>query len=304
MKNLARIWNSFGEANRRLWRRSKLMWLLGLGVIVCTCCTGFVALLPPPPREPSTSRPTVVSQSAEGTATALLVQAGAQVIETENAQILAAWTATQRASGFIPTPVLPPASTQVPTFDLTATPLPTQIPRTETPEPTSTVFTIVVTSTPTDTPIPIPTAVPTNTPLPVPVIEPTQVVPPATRILPSAPAPLPMQPAAGQVVITFILYDGVVPRIESDEYAEIKNLSPSPVDLTGWRLNAGDPGQDFRFPNGFILQPDQSCRVYTNEVHPETCGFSYGSRQARWNNDGDCGALYNQEGAMVSQKCY
>lgn len=103
--------------------------------------------------------------------------------------------------------------------------------------------------------------------------------------------------------ITLIFYDGVVPQVESDEYAEIANQGGCSVNLSGWRLNAGDPGQDFVFP-AFELQPEQRCRVYTNEHHPEHCGFSYGSGQALWNNGGDCGYLYNPSGAEVSRYCY
>jgi hypothetical protein len=33
-----------------------------------------------------------------------------------------------------------------------------------------------------------------------------------------------------------------VPNVEGDEYAVIKNTSGSPVNLAGWRLNAGDEG--------------------------------------------------------------
>jgi hypothetical protein len=75
------------------------------------------------------------------------------------------------------------------------------------------------------------------------------------------------------------------------------------VGLASWRLNAGDPGQDFWFPD-FLLQPDQECRVYTNEYHSESCGFSFGSGQAIWNNKGDCGHLYDSAGAEVSTYCY
>jgi hypothetical protein len=105
------------------------------------------------------------------------------------------------------------------------------------------------------------------------------------------------------VIIKFVFYDGVVPRVESDEYAEIANTGNAPVNIGGWRLNAGDPGQDFVFPS-FDLQAGQSCRVYTNENHPEHCGFSFGSGRAIWNNKGDCGYLYDSSGAEVSKYCY
>ena len=69
------------------------------------------------------------------------------------------------------------------------------------------------------------------------------------------------------------------------------------------RRGAGDPGQDFVFPD-FELQPGQQCRVYTNEYHPEYCGFSFGSGKALWNNGGDCGHLYDSNGVEVSTYCY
>jgi micrococcal nuclease len=110
-------------------------------------------------------------------------------------------------------------------------------------------------------------------------------------------------PSAGDVQITFIFYDGIVKQVESDEYAEIANVGAAPIDIGGWLLNAGDPGQDFVFP-GFVLQPGQVCRVYTNEYHPDSCGFSFGSSRAIWNNKGDCGYLYNANRELASTYCY
>jgi len=118
------------------------------------------------------------------------------------------------------------------------------------------------------------------------------------------PTPTATQPAGtSNVVISNIFFDGVVPRVESDEYAEITNSGTTSQNLQGWRLNAGDPGQDFSFPN-FTLNPGQVCRVYTNENHPESCGFNFQSGSALWKNSGDCGYLYNQAGQAVSQYCY
>jgi hypothetical protein len=171
----------------------------------------------------------------------------------------------------------------------TTEPLPTSEPPTNTaPPPTSTP------APPTWTPAP-PTATSppaTSTPEPLPTTPPTDT-----------PVPAPTAPPAPVVRISYIFYDGRVPRSESDEYAEITNAGSVPVNLGGWHLYAGDPGQDFWFP-GFDLQPGQSCRVYTDEIHPEFCGFSFGRGSAIWNNDGDCGFLYDPTGAEVSQYCY
>jgi len=122
-----------------------------------------------------------------------------------------------------------------------------------------------------------------------PELEPTEAAPPPQ--------------GAAEVTIKHVFYDGLVPRVESDEYAEIANAGPAPVDLGGWLLNAGDPGQDFIFPN-FVLEPGQTCRVYTNEHHPDSGGFSFGNSRAIWNNKGDCGYLYNANGELVSTYCY
>ncbi len=119
---------------------------------------------------------------------------------------------------------------------------------------------------------------------------------------PTQPVEPPAQGAAN-VVIKFIFYDGVVSRVESDEYAEIVNQGGAPADLNGWRLNAGDAGQDFFFPS-YVLEPGQACRVYTNESHPESGGFSFGNGQALWNNKGECGYLYDAGGGLVSEYCY
>lgn len=104
-------------------------------------------------------------------------------------------------------------------------------------------------------------------------------------------------------MISSIRYDGDVPQVESDEYAVITNRGSAVVNMGNWRLNAGEPDQNFTFPS-FDLQPGQSCRVYTNEHHPESCGFSFGRGDAIWRNSSDCGYLYDASGAEVSRYCW
>jgi beta-lactamase superfamily II metal-dependent hydrolase len=137
-------------------------------------------------------------------------------------------------------------------------------------------------------PIPTPTPTPLVTSTPLPTFTPIPTV-----------TPVPV----ANVQITYIFYDGVVPSVESDEYAQITNQGAGTVNLLGWRLNAGDPGQDFYFPS-FLINPGQSCRVYTNEFHPEYCGFNFGRGSAIWSNSGDCGYLYDGGGSLVSTYCY
>ena len=117
--------------------------------------------------------------------------------------------------------------------------------------------------------------------------------------------PEPPSNGSANVQITNIFYDGIVPQVESDEYVEITNLGTEPVNLQGWKLIDIDEGYpELIFPY-FILNPGQSIRVYTNEIHPEYGGFSFNRGSAVWNNsDPDTAVLYNSQGEEVSRKSY
>jgi competence protein ComEC len=126
-------------------------------------------------------------------------------------------------------------------------------------------------------------------------------LPLAARMAGSVPTETPPG-TTGNVVITDLFYDGVKGRQEPDEYVEIRNDDDRAIQLSGWTLR---DSQDhvFTFPD-HVMEPDQVCRVYTNEVHPEWCGFSYGSGSAIWNNSGDCAELRDGYGDTVDSYCY
>jgi hypothetical protein len=48
----------------------------------------------------------------------------------------------------------------------------------------------------------------------------------------------------------------------------------------------------------------QTCRVYTKEVHPDTCGLSWGHSTAIWNNAGDRANLVDPTGHVISTSGY
>lgn len=151
------------------------------------------------------------------------------------------------------------------------------------------------TPTPTQTPTPIPTPTLAATLQPSPESSPTPIqTPTPTATLPSS--------STGNVIITKIFYDGVLGRQEPDEYVEIRNDDTKSIQFQNWTLR-DSANHVYTFPN-FIMQPDQVCRVYTNQNHPEWCGFSYGSGSAIWNNSGDCAYLRNNQGQEIDQYCY
>ncbi|MEM5776753.1 MAG: lamin tail domain-containing protein, partial [Anaerolineaceae bacterium] len=110
-------------------------------------------------------------------------------------------------------------------------------------------------------------------------------------------------PAAAALQIVTVYYDGQAGQNEPDEYVEIRNGGAQTVNLADWYLK--DLGRNrFIFPN-LEMTPGQTCRVYTNEDHPESCGLSFGkSGSAVWNNSGDCAALYDPAGYLVDEFCY
>lgn len=120
----------------------------------------------------------------------------------------------------------------------------------------------------------------------------------------SAPTPTITPAPYGRLIIQDVFYDGLVRHTESDEYAWIVNAGIEPMDLAGWRIHAGDPGQDVVL-GSHELQPGEGCRVYTNQtLPPPTCGTSFESTSAIWNNDGDCGYLFDPAGDEADAFCY
>jgi competence protein ComEC len=120
--------------------------------------------------------------------------------------------------------------------------------------------------------------------------------------LPSVtPSPTVTQTGPANVKITSIYYDGAG-TAEPDEYVEIQNEDTLPVQLQGWSLS-DESNHVFNFPS-YVMPPSQICRVYTNENHPEWCGFNYGSGEAIWNNSHDTATLRDGQGNPMSQYPY
>lgn len=107
----------------------------------------------------------------------------------------------------------------------------------------------------------------------------------------------------GTITIIFIFSNGVKGDHEPDEYVEIRNDSQGAINLQGWTL-MDNAEHTYQFPE-YVIQPGEACRIYTNEVHEETCGFSYGfSSSAIWNNGGDCAFIRDSSAALVDDFCY
>ena len=119
------------------------------------------------------------------------------------------------------------------------------------------------------------------------------------------PSSTPVPATQPNVQITCIFFDGEVYSTESDEYVEIANFGDATQDMAGWTLvDVADGTPTFVF-SGWTLEPGGAIRVYTNEVHIEWGGFSFGRGTSIWNNSvPDEAGLFNQSGELVSTRSY
>lgn len=109
------------------------------------------------------------------------------------------------------------------------------------------------------------------------------------------------------ISIADIHYDGVVPKTEADEYVVIANGSKNPVDISGYYVyvaSTGTQGPTFYFPKGSVIKAGSSVRIYTNEIHKESGGYSWGYGKALWSNNGGLGVLKDASGKKLGEYKY
>lgn len=109
------------------------------------------------------------------------------------------------------------------------------------------------------------------------------------------------------LIISSINFDGQVPKTEADEYVVVTNKSSGALDIGGYYIyvaTTGTQGPTFYFPKGAVIKPNQSLRIYTNEIHPETGGYSYGSGKAIWSNNGGLAVLKDSNGKKLTEFKY
>jgi hypothetical protein len=168
----------------------------------------------------------------------------------------------------------------------TATATPRQPPPTWTAYPTPTITPTRLTQTPTSTPTHTPWGQITQTPTLTPTRTPTPTI---------TPTPTGVY-ATGNVTIVTIFYKGSGSK-EPDEYVVIRNDDTFMIQMDGWTLR-DIANHVFTFPN-YIMTPGNACRVYTNELHPDYCGFNFGSSSPIWGNTRDCGYLRDANGTLI-----
>ncbi len=105
------------------------------------------------------------------------------------------------------------------------------------------------------------------------------------------------------VQITKVVSNGRKGTAEPDEYVQLTNNGSQPVDITDWVLQDEAGANAYKWES-YVMQPGTSIRVYTNEVHPDTGGFSFGVPNQVWDNAGDVVVLFDADKALVSRFAY
>jgi len=90
---------------------------------------------------------------------------------------------------------------------------------------------------------------------------------------------------APDVRIECIMYEGAHFEEDGNEYVQITNYGDLEQDLLGWTLSKkGDRNNIFSFADSFVLEPEMSVRIYTNEAYADANGFSFGLEESLWTN--------------------
>ena len=103
-----------------------------------------------------------------------------------------------------------------------------------------------------------------------------------------------------QIVIKQVDCNGSSGNGEEDEFIEINNTGPMIVDLSNWRVNAGNEGQDVTIPVGTYILPGARIGIYTRKKGE----FSFNSSHSIWNNKGDKAFLYDDKKTLISSWAY
>ena len=82
------------------------------------------------------------------------------------------------------------------------------------------------------------------------------------------------------------------PPAQADEYIEVTNLGGGAQDMTGWTVRSPGRGVLARFPEAYVMNPAQSCRIYTGIVTADSCGTARFGGDDIWPDQGGVAVLY------------
>jgi len=66
----------------------------------------------------------------------------------------------------------------------------------------------------------------------------------------------------------------------------------------------GNQGPTFTFPKSTTIKAGESVKIYTNEIHKESGGYSFGSGKAIWSNKGGLAVLKDGAGKKIGEFKY
>jgi hypothetical protein len=97
--------------------------------------------------------------------------------------------------------------------------------------------------------------------------------------------------------ITRLRFVGTDPG-QADEFIEITNLGGGDQDMSGWIVRSPARGAVARFPAGYVMNPAQSCRIYTAMVTADSCGTASFDARDVWPDDSGVAVLFYEALAL------
>ena len=91
---------------------------------------------------------------------------------------------------------------------------------------------------------------------------------------------------------------------KNGEWIEIENQGSTPADLTDWSVRDESTRHRYTFPDGFVLEPSATVRVYSGCGDDNTTELYWCDDDPVWNNRGDTGFLVTPEGGFADSRSY
>jgi hypothetical protein len=107
------------------------------------------------------------------------------------------------------------------------------------------------------------------------------------------------------VKISALNFKGDAAIKEADEFVELHNVSDRVISFRGWTIGLKG-GEQLSFGNGFVLQPNQKCRVYTNSpsLGGECGALSFNRNNELWLNSGGVVVLRDANEVIIDEYIY
>ncbi|MGW8226780.1 MAG: lamin tail domain-containing protein [Anaerolineales bacterium] len=88
-----------------------------------------------------------------------------------------------------------------------------------------------------------------------------------------------------------------------EDYVQLKNITSSTIDMTGWWMKAENQSNRYNFPSNFKLGAGQIVNVRSGVGTNSATNLYIGLPYSLWTVAGNCAYLRNQDGILEDKEC-